>query len=110
MDKKRVGLALTGSFCTYSKVIPVVKELVQLGYEVTPIMSENSYSTDTRFGKCQDFIMTLEDICKHKVICNIVEAEPIGPKNLLDILVIAPCTGNTLGKIANGIFDTSICT
>lgn len=108
MDKKTIGFALSGSFCTFDKVIPVVQKLVEQGYDVIPIMSEYSYATDTRFGKAADFANRLELICDHKVIHTIVETEPIGPKKLLDLLVIAPCTGNTLGKLAGGITDTCV--
>lgn len=108
MKKKTIGFALTGSYCTFSEVIPQVKQLSDIGYNVVPIMSQNSYSTDTRFGKAKNFIQELESICKNKVLSTLVEVEPFGPKELLDLLVIAPCTGNTLGKMANGISDTSV--
>ena len=108
MSKSNVGFALCGSFCTYKKVIPQIEALVSLGYNVIPIMSGVSYSTDTRFGKAEDFIKQIEDITGKKIIHTICGAEPIGPKMLLDALVIAPCTGNTLGKMANGITDTSV--
>lgn len=108
MSKSNVGFALCGSFCTFKKVIPQIEALVSLGYNVIPIMSGVSYSTDTRFGKAEDFIKQIEDITGKKIIHTICGAEPIGPKMLLDALVIAPCTGNTLGKMANGITDTSV--
>lgn len=108
MSKSNVGFALCGSFCTFKKVIPQIEALVSLGYNVIPIMSGVSYSTDTRFGKAEDFIKQIEDITGKKIIHTITGAEPIGPKMLLDALVIAPCTGNTLGKMANGITDTSV--
>ena len=108
MSKSNVGFALCGSFCTFKKVIPQIEALVSLGYIVIPIMSGVSYSTDTRFGKAEDFIKQIEDITGKKIIHTICGAEPIGPKMLLDALVIAPCTGNTLGKMANGITDTSV--
>lgn len=108
MSKSNVGFALCGSFCTFKKVIPQIETLVSLGYNVIPIMSGVSYSTDTRFGKAEDFIKQIEDITGKKIIHTICGAEPIGPKMLLDALVIAPCTGNTLGKMANGITDTSV--
>lgn len=107
-DKIRLGFALCGSFCTFGDVMPVVRNMSALGYEVTPIMSEYAYSTDTRFGKAADFIAELEGITGNKVLHTIAEVEPLGPKALLDILVIAPCTGNTLGKLALGITDTSV--
>ncbi len=108
MSKETVGFALCGSFCTFKKVIPQMKKLVDEGYKVIPIMSPTAYSTDTRFGKAQDFNKEIEEICNEKIIYTISGAEPIGPKELLDILVIAPCTGNTLGKLSNGISDTSV--
>ncbi len=108
MEKIKAGFAICGSFCTFSKVIPEMKNLVDKGIEVFPIMSEIAYSLDTRFGKCEDFRKEIEDICSKKIISTIQEAEPIGPKKILDILIIAPCTGNTLAKLANGIADTSV--
>ena len=108
MSKETVGFALCGSFCTFKKVIPQIKKLVDEGYKVIPIMSPTAYSTDTRFGKACDFNKEIEEICNEKIIYTISGAEPIGPKELLDALIIAPCTGNTLGKLANGISDTSV--
>lgn len=108
MSKETVGFALCGSFCTFKKVIPQIKKLVDEGYKVIPIMSPTAYSTDTRFGKACDFNKEIEEICNEKIIYTISGAEPIGPKELLDALIIAPCTGNTLGKLANGINDTSV--
>ena len=99
MNNVRVGFALCGSYCTFAKVIPVIEKLVSEGASVTPIMSENAYSTDTRFGKAEEHIKKIESICNKKIISSIKEAEPIGPKKLLDILIIEPCTGNTLGKL-----------
>lgn len=103
----RIGFAMTGSFCTFKAVMPQMKRLVEAGYRVTPIMSENAYSTDTRFGKARDFVFQAEEITGEKVIHTIAQAEPIGPKKLLDLLILAPCTGNTLGKLAAGIYDTA---
>lgn len=108
MQTKTVGFALCGSFCTFKKVIPQMKKLIDNGYKVIPIMSPTAYSTDTRFGKAEDFNKEIEEICNAKIIYTISGAEPIGPKELLDALVIAPCTGNTLGKLSNGISDTSV--
>lgn len=104
----RLGFALTGSFCTFGEVIPVVEALIKEGYGIQPIMSDFAYATDTRFGKAADFVRQLELLCDCDVIHTIVEAEPIGPKKMLDLLVVAPCTGNTLGKLAVGISDTSV--
>ena len=108
LKEKTIGFALTGSFCTYSKVIPEIKKLKDEGAKIIPIMSEISASLDTRFGKASDFINTLEEITGNKVIKTISEAEPIGPKKLLDALIIAPCTGNTISKLANGIADSTV--
>lgn len=108
MSTETVGFAMCGSFCTFKKVIPQMKELKDRGYRVIPIMSQTAYSTDTRFGAARDFIEKIENICGEKIVHTISDAEPIGPKKLLDVLLIAPCTGNTLGKMANGITDTSV--
>ena len=99
-----VGFALCGSFCTFSKVFPIM-ELLTRDYWVTPVFSDAAYSTDTRFGKAAEHIALAEEICGTSSIHTIVQAEPIGPKKLFDILVIAPCTGNTLAKLAHGIAD-----
>ena len=108
MSTETVGFAMCGSFCTFKKVIPQMKELKDRGYRVIPIMSQTAYSTDTRFGAARDFIEKIENMCGEKIVHTISDAEPIGPKKLLDVLLIAPCTGNTLGKMANGITDTSV--
>ncbi len=108
MTEKTVGFALCGSFCTFSKAIKEMKRLVEMGYRVLPIMSQNAYSTDTRFGKSEDIISEIEGITGNKIIHTITEAEPIGPKKMCDLLIVAPCTGNTLAKLANGITDTSV--
>lgn len=108
MAEIKAGFAICGSFCTFSKIMPQMKKLADNGIEVYPIMSEIAYSTDTRFGKSEDFRDEIENICNRKIISTIKEAEPIGPKKMLDILIIAPCTGNTLAKLANGIADTSV--
>lgn len=108
MDFKgiRVGFVLTGSFCTFKKVIPKMKELKEKNADIIPIMSYNAYHLDTKFGKAEDFILDIENICKNKIIHTIQEAEPIGPKNLTDIMIIAPCSGNTMAKLACDIIDT----
>ena len=107
MSEIRIGFAITGSFCTFKTVFPQMELLVEKGYRVTPIMSQNAYATDTRFGSAADWIQRAEVITGEKVIHTIAQAEPIGPKKLLDLLIIAPCTGNTLGKLACGIYDTA---
>ena len=99
-----LGFAMSGSFCTFSKVFPVMEQLAET-HKVFPILSAVSASTDSRFGLGENFRAFAERICNRKVISSIVEAEPIGPKKLLDVLVIAPCTGNTLAKLAHGIAD-----
>ncbi|MBE6756176.1 MAG: dipicolinate synthase subunit B [Ruminococcaceae bacterium] len=108
MTEIKAGFAICGSFCTFSKVIPQMKNLKEKGIDVYPIMSEISYSTDTRFGRCADWNKEVEEICLKKIISTVKDAEPIGPKKMLDILIIAPCTGNTLAKLALGIADTSV--
>ena len=106
LKDKKIGFVLTGSFCTFSKTIPKMKELIEKGAEVIPIMSFNSYNLDTKFGKAQDFINEIEEITGKKIIHTIQEAEPIGPKRLTDIMVVAPCSGNTMAKLACDIIDT----
>lgn len=108
MEKIRVGFALCGSFCTFSKVIPQMMQLTVEGYDVFPIMSETAFSTDTRFGTAESFIKKIHDITGHKIIHTITDAEPIGPQKMFDLLIIEPCTGNTLAKLANGIADSSV--
>lgn len=107
MDKT-IGFAMCGSFCTLKTVITQIHELKKLNYNIVPIMSETTYETDTRFGKAKDFIEEIESVCSRSIIHTIASAEPIGPKALLDLLIIAPCTGNTLAKLAVGIADTSV--
>ena len=108
MKKLKIGFAFCGSYCTYSSVIPVLQKVQDKFGDVTPIMSEHACETDSRFGKAEDFKNKIEGICGKKIISSITEAEPIGPKALLDVLVIAPCTGNTLAKLAHGITDSSV--
>jgi len=104
----KVGFGITGSFCTIGNIIPVIKDLVSQGATVFPILSDSVRQFDTRFGKAKDLADNLREITGNNIITSIVEAEPIGPKSFIDILVIAPCTGNTLAKIANGITDTPV--
>ena len=99
-----IGFALCGSFCTYSKVFPVMARLAK-EHTVIPIFSHSAYTVDSRFGTAQEHIRRAEEICGRHPIYTIAQAEPIGPKKLLDVLVIAPCTGNTLAKLANSIAD-----
>lgn len=105
----KVGIAITGSFCTFDTVMAEIKRLVEEGAEVYPIMSYNASSLDTKFGLAKDWIEKIETATGNKIISTIQDAEPIGPTGFLDVLVIAPCTGNTLAKIANGITDTPVC-
>jgi len=102
---KRIGFVLTGSFCTFKHTIPQIKKIVEEGGIVIPIMSRNAYNMDTKFGTAQEFIKEIEEITNKEIIHTIQGAEPIGPKGLTDILIIAPATGNTIGKLANGITD-----
>ncbi|GHU43046.1 dipicolinate synthase subunit B [Clostridia bacterium] len=105
---KNIGIALTGSFCTYEKVFEAIRYLADKGANLHTIFSNHAASIDTRFGNCQEFINRAKDITGKVPIITIPGAEPIGPKAMLDILVIAPCTGNTLSKLANGISDTPV--
>ena len=102
-----IGFALTGSFCTYSQVFPVMEELTKQ-HKLIPIFSFNAASIDSRFGKAEAFLRRAEEICGIAPFCSIPEAEPIGPKKLLDALIIAPCTGNTLSKLAHSVADTPV--
>ena len=104
----RIGCAMTGSFCTFSQAFEAWRKLAETGAELIPIMSENAYSFDTRFYQAEKARSIFSEICGMEIIHTITEAEPIGPKKLLDLLIIAPCTGNTLAKLANGIADTSV--
>lgn len=105
----RVGFAVCGSFCTFESVFDELRELVSLGCEVTPIMSHNAYTLDTRFGTAQQHAARMYEITGKTVIHDIPSAEPVGPKKMFDVLVVAPCTGNTLAKLALGIVDTPVC-
>lgn len=102
----KIGFVLTGSFCTFQKVIPKMKELIKQEAEIIPIMSFNSYRLDTKFGKAEEFIGEIEEITGKKIIHTIPEAEPIGPKKMTDIMVMAPCSGNSMAKLACDIIDT----
>ncbi|MFP3154024.1 dipicolinate synthase subunit B [Lachnospiraceae bacterium ZAX-1] len=105
---KNIGIAFTGSFCTYEKIFEAVADLSNAGANLYTIFSDNAATTDTRFGNSEDFIARARTISNKVPITSIPAAEPIGPNSLLDILVIAPCTGNTLSKLANGISDTPV--
>lgn len=108
MRKERVGFAVCGSFCTHERVLKSLEELAAIYETIIPIASENAAFTDTRFGTSDDLMEKLEEITGHEVLCDIPSVEPIGPKRLLDVLVIAPATGNTIAKLAAGITDTTV--
>ena len=108
MKKATIGFAMCGSFCTFSKAFEQMRRLVEGDFDVIPIMSGNASSTDTRFGKASEMKAMAEEITGKRVLTTAVETEPIGPKKLCDLLVIAPCTGNTLAKLSLGITDTSV--
>ena len=106
-NKKRLGLALCGSYCTYEKLFQAAETLAE-SYDLIPIMSENAAETDTRFGTATQHIKRLMLLSGHKVVTTIAEAEPLGPAQPMDALLIAPCTGNTLAKLSHGITDTAV--
>ncbi|MFT3984369.1 MAG: dipicolinate synthase subunit B [Lachnospiraceae bacterium] len=108
LEGKNVGIALTGSFCTFHKVFPQMERLVAEKANVYPIFSEYSQCADTRFGNADDFLKKAEEITGNKPVAAITEAEKLGPNNLLDIIAVAPCTGNTLAKMANAITDSTV--
>ncbi len=103
-----IGYCLTGSFCTFDKTIKVIEKLVNSGHNVVPIMSENAYTMNTRFGKAVDIQNKIIEITGNSIIHTIEQAEPIGPKKMFDVLCVVPCTGNTLAKLSNGIVDTTV--
>ncbi len=107
MNKIKVGFCLCGSFCTLSYCLEQMEQLSKT-YSILPIVSEITASQDTRFGKAEEILKRIEEITESRIIRSIAEAEPIGPKNLTDIMLIAPCTGNTMAKLATGIVDTSV--
>ena len=109
LEGKRIGFAFTGSFCTFKAVLEELKKIKKENADIIPIMSFNSYNLDTKFGTAQEYIAQINEITgKKQIIHTIQEAEPIGPKKLTDIMVIAPCSGNTIAKLANGITDTPV--
>lgn len=103
----KIGYALCGSFCTHKRSLEMLERLAS-EHEIVPIASETVVTSDTRFGRAAELVARLESICKRNVICTVVDAEPLGPREVLDALIISPCTGNTLAKIANGITDTAV--
>lgn len=104
---KRIGFVVTGSFCTFSDAFAQAKQLCAMGAKLTPIFSEHAATFDTRFGRAADRVKELEEICQTSALRSIVAVEPLGPKDLLDLLVVAPCTANTAAKLAGGITDTT---
>ncbi len=107
MSKLRAGVCMCGSYCTFKSAMAAIERLCRV-YDVTPIMSEASSVTDTRFGEAADFRRRFEELSGREIVDSIKKAEPIGPKKLLDVLIIVPCTGNTIAKMANGITDSSV--
>lgn len=105
---KRVGFAMCGSFCTFAQCFDALDRLLELGCEIIPIMSQNAYSTDTRFGNAEQHRKRIETLCGREIIHTIADAEPIGPKNMTDVMLVANCTGNTLAKLAASITDTPV--
>lgn len=108
MKSQRVGFALCGSFCTHQEVLQELEKLCREYETVLPIVSQACQTTDTRFGRAEDFLARVESLTGHSVMGSVREVEPIGPKKLLDVLVVAPCTGNTLAKLAAGVTDTPV--
>ena len=108
LENKTIGFAMCGSFCTFQKALDAAKNLKSAGADIIPIMSETAYSTDTRFGTALNFRKELEEITGRQILHTVYETEPIGPKKLLDALVILPCTGNTLAKLSNAVADSSV--
>ena len=108
LEGKKVGFAMCGSFCTFSHCFEALEKLKELGCELVPVMSFNAYSIDTRFGTAKEHIQRMEDICGRKIIHTIEAAEPLGPKKMTDIMLVANCTGNTLAKLDMSITDTPV--
>lgn len=105
---KRIGFAMTGSFCTFERIFPQIEQLASLGAQLFPILSYNAYQLDTRFFPAEEVRRRLMNICGREILHTLQAVEPIGPKRLLDLLIVAPCTGNTLGKLASGVIDTPV--
>lgn len=109
LENKKIGFAFTGSFCTFEKTIQEIEKLLKIeGVEIFPIMSFNSYNLDSKFGDAKTFIKRIEELTKNSIIHTIPDAEPIGPKKMFDILIVAPCSGNTIAKLSNDIIDTPV--
>jgi len=107
MQKTKLGLAICGSYCTFDKILPIAQILTE-NFDLTAVMSENAAETDTRFGCAETVKNKLAEITGKEIICTIAAAEPVGPKKLFDVMAVAPCTGNTLAKLACGIADSAV--
>ncbi|MDR3293569.1 MAG: dipicolinate synthase subunit B [Clostridiales bacterium] len=105
--KKKIGFAVTGSFCTFQRILKEI-DRIKDRYDIFPILSHNAANTDTRFFNAEEFKTELKTVTGHEIITTIADAEPIGPRKLFELLVVAPCTGNTVAKLSNGITDTSV--
>ena len=105
---KRIGFAVTGSYCTLEQATVELKRLVEAGAEIQPILSEMVLTRDSKYGPAKKWIKAFQDLTARPIISSIVQAEPIGPGKLLDLLIIVPCTGNTIAKLANGIIDETV--
>ncbi|MFW5786942.1 MAG: dipicolinate synthase subunit B [Halanaerobiales bacterium] len=105
---KTIGFAVTGSYCTLDKALESMKSIADTGASIIPIVSSVVSENDSKFGYAHDWLKKIKDISNNKIIDSIVKAEPIGPEKLLDLLIICPCTGNTMAKIANGIIDSTV--
>lgn len=106
MKGKKIGCCMTGSFCTFDRAFDAYRALSAEGAQLLPVMSENAYGTDTRFHSAEDARRIFEEIAGREIIHTVRDAEPIGPKKMVDLMIVMPCTGNTISKIANGIVDT----
>lgn len=107
-ENVNIGFCITGSFCNFYRIKEIMEDLIKEGANIIPIISENSRNLNTRFFNSEEFIKMLEQTTKNEVIDSIIKAEPIGPKKMIDILVILPCTGNTVAKLNSGIVDTTV--
>ena len=108
MEHPTIGFAMCGSFCTFDKVLNQLAHLKTLYPNIIPILSETSHLTDNRFGTAESFSRRMEEICGHSILSTLTSVEPIGPREMLDALIIAPCTGNTIAKLANGVADSAV--
>lgn len=108
LSKKNIGIGITGSFCTYEKIIPQIVKIAEEGANIFPVFSFNAQSLNSRFGDAEDFLRIIYEITKNNPITTIEDAEPIGPNDMFDIFLIAPCTGNTIAKLNNAITDTPV--